>query len=199
MSVRLVNDGKPKTDYKIRNLLAHVREHRKELVAAAISLLRWHINHEDELEVDQLSSFEAWSDIICGAIVRAGLPSPLLARATIEEVDQDKEQFETLLFALHRLDLPERFTTRQVSNELQRTRTDDRNAAIDALEEAGLLKQFGDPETLDKPKLGRWLRSHKGRRNEDGWYIERLPKKHRNGAVLWSIHTDEDAEDDAEV
>jgi putative DNA primase/helicase len=62
-----------RTNFRVPNLLAHVREHRPELVRAALTLLRsYFVAGCPSVGVAPLGSFEAWSRLVAGAIVFAG-------------------------------------------------------------------------------------------------------------------------------
>ena len=63
-------------------LLAWVREHRAELAADVLTILRaWHVEGRGGT-VKRWGSFESWASTIAAAVEWVGLPDPTLARAT---------------------------------------------------------------------------------------------------------------------
>jgi hypothetical protein len=81
-----------------------VLEHRKELVVAALTILRAHAmagRPRDEA-IQNWGGFDAWIDQICAAVVWAGLPNPCLSRASVATSDPDRDLTVTVLAAWHR-------------------------------------------------------------------------------------------------
>ncbi|WP_437731282.1 hypothetical protein [Sorangium sp. So ce1335] len=85
---------KPETRDDVRrpNLIAYVREHRAELVSAALTILRaWaatgaHV-HTLQPRMQSWGSFDEWSRVVRGAIVWLGLPDPGEARGSADDED----------------------------------------------------------------------------------------------------------------
>ncbi|MGK3968267.1 bifunctional DNA primase/polymerase [Sorangium sp. So ce1667] len=77
-------------DVRQANLLGYVREHRAELVAAALTVLRaWTATgcQAATLRLRPWGSFEEWSRVVRGAIVWLGLPDPGDARGSADDED----------------------------------------------------------------------------------------------------------------
>ena len=74
-------------DYKYRDLEGHVKAHRGELLAAALTILRgWLRTGKKASELSgwggPWGSYDGWDQVVRGAIVYAGLPDPIAAKAT---------------------------------------------------------------------------------------------------------------------
>ena len=82
----------PKTDRpEIRQFdydpLVDAREHRGELVAAALTILRAYVVAGMPGPPARLQGFGEWSDLICGALVWVGLKNPAETQETLREND----------------------------------------------------------------------------------------------------------------
>lgn len=97
MDARVENPGARRFD---RDLREWVPQHRPELVAAALTVLRAFVIAErpglDKLE--PFGRFEDWSNLVRGALVWLGEPDPCETRRDIEAHDPERE----LLSSLHR-------------------------------------------------------------------------------------------------
>jgi hypothetical protein len=74
-------------DYKYRDLEGHVKAHRGELLAAALTILRgWLRTGKKASELSgwggPWGSYDGWDQVVRGALVYAGLPDPIAAKAT---------------------------------------------------------------------------------------------------------------------
>lgn len=98
--VRLdVREERPqeRTDFKIENIEAHAREHRAELLSAALTILRaYHVAGRPVQHLPSWGSFEAWSEIVRAALVWVGLADPFETqrRAQLEWNDVDTTAHE---------------------------------------------------------------------------------------------------------
>jgi hypothetical protein len=87
-----------RSDFKHPDLLAYTREHRTELLAAALTILRGYCAAgRPDMRLKPWGSFEAWSDLVRSAVVWAGLPDP---GATREEVRRNSDPEAAALPAL---------------------------------------------------------------------------------------------------
>jgi len=83
--------------FAYRNLVAHVIEHRPELVAAILTALRAYIVHGQadvvaaKIAADDDDRFHQWSDLIRGALVWYGYADPQRGGDTLREADPIKE------------------------------------------------------------------------------------------------------------
>jgi hypothetical protein len=85
-----------RTGFRHDPLMEWVREQRPELVMAALALLRNRIVNRDEKVGPKLGTFQGWADLVCGAIIQAGLPNPLGHRECLRENSTDASELETL-------------------------------------------------------------------------------------------------------
>ncbi len=91
-----VDDERPqeRTGFAVKNILAHTLEHRSELLSAALTILRaYHVAGRPAQELPAWGSFEAWSDLVRGALVWCGLSDPFLTqrRASSELHEPENE------------------------------------------------------------------------------------------------------------
>lgn len=91
LHIRLLSpDQNPerRTDWKHPHLERHIMQHRKQLVADCLTLLRaYQIRKQhDPIKIPNWGSFEEWSAIVRGAIVHAGLADPIGAAEQLAEM-----------------------------------------------------------------------------------------------------------------
>lgn len=109
--IRLDSEENPeeRTGFQHADIISHVQNHRRRLLAAALTLLRaWlHARQRGAClppEVRPWGSFEAWSEVVRGACLFAGLPDPGDARGTSDEqADEEVESMASLLLGLQEL------------------------------------------------------------------------------------------------
>ena len=73
--------------FKIPHLMSYVREHRGELLHAALTILVAAKNHAPKLDVAPLPSFERWSVLVRNALLWLELPDPV---GTQEDETEDE-------------------------------------------------------------------------------------------------------------
>ena len=78
--------------------LDQVRARRPELLAAALTILRYRIRGQGIPHVPAMASFEAWSHLVRTAIVAVGYPDPVMTQHGLAE-DDDAAATGTHLFA----------------------------------------------------------------------------------------------------
>jgi hypothetical protein len=102
-----------RADVKYPNLRAHVRQHRGQLLSAALTILRaWHVAGRPQHKLHPWGSFEGWSDVVREAVVFAGLPDPGDTRLALQtSADRDAVAMETILVCLEQMDGPRRGVT----------------------------------------------------------------------------------------
>jgi hypothetical protein len=103
-----VPDERPeeRADFRYPNLLQHVAANRGRLLAAALTILRaYHVAGRPKQPMRTWGSYEAWSDIVRGAVIWAGLPDPAEARLQLQQQsDVVAECMGALLVGWSRLD-----------------------------------------------------------------------------------------------
>lgn len=82
-------------DFAVSDLLGHVRERRRDLLADALTILRaWYVaGREPKAGVKRWGSYESWSAIVPHVLAWVGLPDPQLTR---EGLEQDDPQLRAL-------------------------------------------------------------------------------------------------------
>jgi hypothetical protein len=98
-----------RSDFRRPNLLAWVGEHRAELLAAALTVLRAYVVAGlPDQQMPAWGSFEGWSQLVRGAVVWVELPDPAETRLLLQDrADVVAEGMGVLLAAWEQLD-PER-------------------------------------------------------------------------------------------
>lgn len=89
-----------RSDFRFPDLRQYVRENRPELYVAALTILRAWFMTTERLEggLKPWGSFEAWTEIIRGAIVFVGLPDPIETRKRLMETsDPETDAYAALL------------------------------------------------------------------------------------------------------
>ena len=90
LHIRMISlEEKPetRTGFKHADLVGHVSAHRGLLIADCLTLLRAaYIRREERPALKRWGSFEAWSDIVRGAVVHAGLPDPYETHEALAQV-----------------------------------------------------------------------------------------------------------------
>lgn len=142
--------------FRIEDLEAHVIEHRPELLAAVLTILRAYALAGQPKPPGRapLGSFVAWYRLVCGAITWLGLPNPVLTQDSLREEDVDHSDTAALFDALHQRFGTEPFKTHVVINSVSKIPIDPEDRALHAAinSACGGTKHFGY-----------WLRNHKNR------------------------------------
>jgi hypothetical protein len=85
---------------KYKRLLAHVRQHRGQLVTAALSLLRqWHLAGRPQQHLSPWGSFEGWSDVVRQCLVWAQIGDPAETRIGLQRTNDTETQLLRMLIA----------------------------------------------------------------------------------------------------
>ena len=89
------------------NLLGYVEQHRPELVAAGLTILRAYecAGRPYPKDLPEFGSYEDWSHRVRGALVWLGQSDPCMSRDQVRAADQEKLGLGLLLHVVHRLDL----------------------------------------------------------------------------------------------
>ena len=137
-----------------RNLDRYVPAHRAELVVAGLTVLRAFSISSVKPKLKPYGRFEAWSDLIRGAVVWLGLPDPLDTRKEIDANDPVRESLKAVLIAWF-----ETFGERPVVVKDIISPENGSTVLIEALESAVFCRG-----SLNAKAVGRWLAKHKERR-----------------------------------
>jgi hypothetical protein len=160
-------------------LLAWVAEHRAELIAAVLTLVRaWIARGCPEGRVRPLGSFEGWTRTLAGILEVAGIGGFLSNLPELyEQADEGGTQWAAFLGALWDAFGEQRFTSAEV---------------VTALEQEGSALRAALPDdlagALDRPRLQSAIGTAFSRRVEtrfDEWRLVRAGTHAR--AVLWRV------------
>lgn len=91
--------------FKHPDLLGWTRANRRRLAVAAVTILRaWFAAGRPDQKLPPWGSYEAWSAVVRGAIVHAGLPDPAEGRVAVRDADASAEQLQTIIAAIEAAD-----------------------------------------------------------------------------------------------
>lgn len=89
--------------FRHTDLLRWVRNHRPQLMTAALSLLAAYIRcGQPDTSLRPFGSFEAWSGLVREAIVWAGMPDPCMTRDRLEETSDESGDVRRMFVAAWR-------------------------------------------------------------------------------------------------
>jgi hypothetical protein len=88
--------------FKITDLKAYLAEHRRELLVAALTILRAYVHAgKPDQRLKPWGGFDEWSHTIRAALVALGMADPCATRQHVIEDDPDREQAAALLATWH--------------------------------------------------------------------------------------------------
>jgi hypothetical protein len=101
----LVEKPHERTGFRYPNLMQHVREHRGELLSAALTILKaYAVTGFPDRRIEAWGSFEDWSRVVRGALLWCGLPDPVETRGELEaESEEGISEHAQLVFAWEEL------------------------------------------------------------------------------------------------
>jgi putative DNA primase/helicase len=169
--------------FAIPDLKAHLLKHRRELVHAALTILRaFHVAGRPKQDVKAWGGFDEWSRSIREALVWAGAQDPSKTRERILSEDPEKESTGVALVALASAFGDEEFTSVQAAEKANEKvmKSFTNNDLHDALKAV-----TGGNQEIDSGRLGWWMRSCRGR-FVGGLTIQRANKENTHPAK-WKI------------
>jgi hypothetical protein len=109
LHIRLVSKNErpeERTDFKISDIVDHVRRERLKYVACGLAMLRGYCREgRPDLQLTPWGSFQGWSELVRSAVVWAGLPDPGNTRSGLAaRSDNDGETLRLLHAAWLALD-----------------------------------------------------------------------------------------------
>lgn len=150
---------------------------RPTLVAACLTILRGYfaagLPAPDDGPLPPFGSFEAWSEIVRGAVVWLGEPDPLLGREGVQESDGEQELFEAFVREWHDRHADSRRTVKQ---------------AIEDSDLRDIAEELTGEDGQDKKRLaravGKVLRREHGRVFGGLRFVE---AGSRSGTKIWKV------------
>jgi putative DNA primase/helicase len=174
-----------RVDFKHPELLKWLEQSRRKLVACALTILRAYVvAGRPKMGCSIWGSFEEWSSLVPPALVWAGMPDPLLARATREgALDEDRSDLLVLLEYLARFPRP--LTVREILESMYGNGPDKLYAddARDVIEGATRAKPG---QTPDARRVGKLLQKHR-ERVVQGMRLAQAGVCPSTKKVLWTV------------
>lgn len=173
-----------RTDVRHPDLRGYVRDHRGELLSAAVTILRaWFTAGKPSHNLTPWGSYEGWSSVVREAVVFAGLPDPGETRLALQTAaDRDANAMTALIGGLQQMD-PERkgVTAAEVIEAIKGNNDPPISKWVTELRSA-VEELCG---RLDGRALGFKLR-HFARRNFGGRMIDKAGGAH-GGVTRWVV------------
>lgn len=138
---------------------AYAREHRSELLAAALTILAAHLRANREPLAAPLQSFEAWSRIVRDALLWLGMPDAVRSQDAIADEDPDAEDRAELIGALREQFGTVQFSAEEVAQVMRRAPLASDGSTLGRLDAAISARINGKPATA--MRIGHVLRSVK--------------------------------------
>jgi hypothetical protein len=175
-----VENPEERTDFTHTDLLGWVSENRPRLAVAALTMLRaYFVAGRPEQPGGAWGSFDAWSSLVRGAIVWAGLADPLATRETAKADDASGAIVRGLIGGLLEMDEDGTgLTVREIVDSLNRHESDDYPAMREAV--ADVATHRG---AIDQRRLGYAFRKYRGR-IANGFTLVGVPG--HGGIIKWS-------------
>ncbi len=159
-------------DFAIADLPTYAMEHRSELLSAALTLLRaYHCAGRPVQALPSWGSFTAWSSLVRGAIVWAGLADPFLTQRRATQ-DLNEPENDAHDFWLGVVEESDGLSSSIVASAARK----DAQTVLGLREQItafGLRKFIG--RFVDKPRAGKRIRRDVDtRRNQTRYYVEAI-------------------------
>jgi hypothetical protein len=142
--------------FQIPELKHYLAEHRRRLVAAAITILRaYYIAGRPDQRLTPWGGFDDWSGTVRSTLVWLGLPDPCGTRQCVIQDDPDREAAATVLAAWHAV----------FGGEALRLETVVERSEIDSDQRGALLSVSASkdqPGRVDSRRLSWWCRKRRG-------------------------------------
>jgi putative DNA primase/helicase len=166
-----------------RDPVEYTKANRPALVAAALTVLHAYNVAGRPGKPAALGSFEAWSDLVRGALTWLGCADPAESLETVRQSDPVRACLATIMAQWKAVFRFDRVTVAQVIDRAIEMR--DAVFIHPELRDA-LLKVAGQGGALNSRVLGNWLATHKGR-ILGGLRFEQPGS--RQGVALWQLAT----------
>lgn len=173
--------------------LVHLREHRVELIAAALTVLRGYLSSNAARPIGRMASFEAWSDLvrnavcwIAGDIGKGSFTDPMAAVSRALEHDPDLELHGDLLVALRERYGEREFLAAEIYQSVRQEPGVVGSGSAHALWEA--LVAINDQTTRSASTIGKAL-SYRKDRVAGGLVLRTRKDGHTKKSVWWVENT----------
>jgi putative DNA primase/helicase len=143
--------------FKIADLQTHILEHRRELIAAAMTILRAYVTAgAPDQGLKPWGGFDEWSAAVRAPLAWLGMPDPCNTRRHVIQDDPDREHAAAILSSWHSA-----FGDKAVliANVIERAGSDaSLNSAL-----LSVAASKSHPDQLDPRRLAWWCREWRGR------------------------------------
>ena len=193
-----VENPEERDGFKYPDLKSHIKEHRGELLAAALTILRAYIlAGQSQAKLKPWGSYERWSDLIRQAVVWIELPDPGDTREQLKSADTEVRVLRAFLDGLAAADPADQgMTTAEILKAIEPIRHPDGPPQIpvgcEALSDA--VHELCDTTPKNPPgtrtlgnRLAKVRRRIIGGRTLDG-------KEDGHGFVVWKVCTSDSTE-----
>jgi hypothetical protein len=160
---------------------------------AALGMLSAHLSASEPVQLAPWGSYDSWSAIVRGALVRAGLPDPIALREQVGEVDQDAITFAALFSVCTQMHaVGDSFAAGDVYDwfALHPDMLIGREKAWDAAKARHVFDLIDvdlGGRHADRVRFGKLVTRYARRRTDRGQYWERRGRKSRSGAAVWQV------------
>jgi hypothetical protein len=162
--------------FKITDLADFLRKYRRDLLAAALTVLRaYHVAGRPRQQLKPWGGFDDWSASIREPLVWLGLADPCKTRTVVLADDPEREESPAAVRALYEEFEDDEFTAKRIMRHCNTSRT-----LMTAMEAVAV----GRHNEIDPRSLGWWLRRSKDR-VLGGLRLETPGQE--SGANLWRI------------
>lgn len=180
-----------RTGFRYPNLLAHVREHRAELLGAALIVARaWFVAGRPRKQLPPWGSFEGWSDTIRQIVVWLDLPDPAETRKEFRaRADREADSLIDLLSGIETIDqgdgllaseIVERCEAKDVGTaELRRALVELCGTKAGKLDTRAVGRKLAS--LRERIIDGRWLDYHERGGRQRGWFVRRQEEQSDKG------------------
>ncbi|WP_436717458.1 hypothetical protein U8335_11400 [Roseiconus lacunae] len=185
-------DPDNRSGFKYPDLLGHVAANREQLMRDVFVILMAFVKSKEQADLEPWGSFEAWSNLVRGAIAWLGLPDPIEGTFAAKEAAKHDDGFVELLQALEEAGLDV-----GPVNMLDDARVSFSSAEIlERAEHRDVLGNFFNPALRDfllsafdnrkmtSQRVGKLLQGFDGRIAENKKLFSRVDRKKKK---LWSI------------
>ena len=138
--------------------------------------------------LNSLGSFEAWSDLVRGALIWLGAADPVDLMAALRKKDPEREELRAVTAQWRSVIGEERVTTSDIIGRAIETR--DETLVYPEFRNA-LLAVGGKGGAIDARSLGKWLVAQQDRIVDGGSIVRRGTRK---DVALWAFRTNGDGE-----
>jgi len=158
--------------FKIPDILNHVRENRAQYLRAIIKILQYRFivgesqreaSGDDVENLPAFGSYEDWSRVVRQAILLAGLPDPVLSRDSVKAADKESENAVTFLHALWTWDRQWLGTSRQLIEAVFEDPCEPNEARLELQHAIQEFAGIDGKRVKDPGKLGTQLSRIEGR------------------------------------